>query len=233
MIHLLAAAGRFNASTLTAAAQALAKDRPDAWGIAFCHGSRLEWLHSHPAPTPELAEAPSPGSDADYVALADLRTDMAMLAIHSGSRTLSRREVQPFARREPLQSLAFCNLGRIAHPELLDPGPRAAESADPGEKLFLHLANRLDPEKPVESCESILADMKDETGVCFTLMCPDWLLVGLKQTTAEPAPLWKGRGDLLLVLASQPVSDISGVGNWAPLSGNTVMAVTRQPRELL
>lgn len=233
MTHLLVTAGRFTASNLTAAAQALVKDKPEAWGIAFCHGNRLEWLHSPPAPVADPNEPARPGSDADYSGLDDLRTDMALLAIHSGCRLLSRREVQPFIRREPLRSWAFCNLGRIEHPELLDTGPRAAETQTPDERLFLHLIERLDPEKPVESAESIIADLKGETAVCFALMCPQWLLFGLKQTAAEQPRLWKGRGDLLLVLASEPVADIPGVGKWTPVVGNIVMAVTRQPKELL
>jgi len=233
LIHLLAAAGRFTASTLTAAAESIVSGPPAAWGIAYCHGGRLEWLHSALAPANDTAEEARPGTDADYSALADLRTDMAMFVIHSDTRIVSRREIQPFARREPLRAWAFCNLGRIEHPELLDTGPRAAETADPGEKFFLHLLDRLNPDQPVESAESILAGMSEETAVRFALMCPEWLLIGLRQRPDAATPLWKGRGDLLLVIASQPVSNLPGVSHWAQLTGDAVLAVTRQPRELL
>lgn len=252
MIHLICTAGRFTASTLIAGAQTLVQNRTAAWGIAFCHGSRLEWLHTALAHPADTSDPTTPQTDADYSALADLRTDMAMLVLHSGANPVTRRDIQPYARREPTRAWAFCNLGRIEHPERLDPGSRVAETPDPGERLFLHLLNRLDTGSPgaasrptdvadatspgllpVEAAESALAEMPDETAIGFTLMCPEWLLIGLRQPPTAPPQLWKGRGDQLLVIASQPVSGLTGASNWIPLAGNTVMAITRQPRELL
>jgi len=234
MTGFFAAAGRLGASTLVTAADALAgiaagtttsegEESAGAWGVAYCHGSRLEWLRSTRAPRadPEC-----------YSLLGELRTDMAMFCAQSGPERLSQRGVQPFVRREPTQAWAFCNLGSVAHPERLDSGPRVAEGADPGELLFLHLINRLDSGNPAGSAEATLAALTDETDLRFVLMCPEWLLAGIQNAPDQP-PLWQGRGSLLFLLASQPVPDLPGVESWGPVAESQVLTITRERRELL
>ncbi|MEO0080133.1 MAG: hypothetical protein ABIK44_05605 [candidate division WOR-3 bacterium] len=230
MAVLLAAAGRFKMEWLKTTAETLASKEsketsaepaaiptPGGWGVAYCYGNRLESLRSnrHWQLDPDFAQLP------------EIKTDMAMLYLHGPGTRLGPREVQPFVRFEQGQFWAFSHLGTITTQDRLDTGNRLPDSNSLSEKYFLHILEGLSLEDIPGSVAARQKLLSQEPSLSFCLMRSDLMIVScLFREKSAPGRLWFSRSELLLVMASQPIPSGS------PLSSGSLIAITRQRREI-
>lgn len=196
---------------------------PGNWGIAYCYGTRLEALRSpHP-----------PQRDPEFDKLTELRTDVACLWAESGV-VHGVRELQPFLRRDSGRVWAFCHFGQVLRPEQLDVDGRIVDSQSPSERLFLYVLNRLDQEQPMESVAAALGELVGETALSFWLMSTDLVLVASwhgDETQDGEGVLWMGKAELVRYVTSRPLPNVAEV-SWERLPAKTVLAITRERREL-
>ncbi len=207
--------------------EAVAGSTPDplagAWGIAWCYGDRVESIRSN---RPH-------NSDPEFSKLAELRSDMALICLHPPVSRLKPREVQPFIRKEPAATWAFFHFGHISHPELLDTGNRLPDGPSASERYFLHILNRLDLNKPVESVQAALQPLRDETALAFVLMSPQIAIISSGTAAINPPArrIHLGRGELLRLVAPERLTTFENV-RWEVMPAGQTIVVLRERRAI-
>lgn len=223
-----AAAGKFDAEWLVRAAlssgstsETKADVLVNAWGLAYCHGNRLESIRVNRARDGE----------GEIARLAEIKTDMALFYLHDREELTSPRLVQPFIRKETGANWAFCYLGELQKPERFISPVRYPDSSDPGELFFMYVLDRLDPAHPVESIESLLAQVTGELGISFALLSPDMLIVA-HPGASDNIRVWWGRGDLVRMFSSVYPGEIYGI-DWVEITSRSVFVISRQRRSII
>ncbi|UCG42380.1 MAG: hypothetical protein JSU73_10975 [candidate division WOR-3 bacterium] len=224
---IAAAAGKFGIDLLIGAALQMTRDEPDgelrSWGLAYCYGNRLE------AAKVGLGAGQKP----DLERLADVRTDMAVLALGL-SNEQETPVLQPLLRKEKKQTWAFCSGAGLPRPEGLDTGRLRPQGDSVQELLFLHLLSRLKSEDPVGSVRTTLEAMDVEAGLVFLLLGAEVLVAARWIGTAQPeekSEMWLGQGPLLRIVAPTPLRELERV-EWGKLGNRSVMAITRLRRPI-
>lgn len=224
---IAAAAGKFDIDLIIRAAVQMTKDEPHrklrSWGLAYCYGNRLE------AAKVGLDAGQQPG----FEKLADVRTDMAVLALGLTSEQ-EAPVLQPLLRKEKKQMWAFCSGAGLPRPETLDTGRLRPQGESTQELLFLHLLSRLKVEDPVKSVRTTLEAMEVEAGLSFLLLSADMLVVACWNGASQPegeSELWFGQGPLLRIVAPTPLRELERV-EWGKLGDRSVVAVSRLRRPI-
>lgn len=222
---LVGAAGRIPVNSLVRAAVDVAGTDAavGGWGVAYCYGNRLETKKSVNPCT----------QDPEFALVPEIRTDMALLCIGGEKNQSYQREVRPYTRREVGHTWAFCHYGTVRHPDRLDTGGRITDSANPSERLFLHLLNRVSLQDPVESATRALEALGEEPALSFCLLSADMMLVGSWHDDAPETSdrLWAGEGLLVRYFCSKPVETLDDV-SWEQMPNRTILALMRTRREL-
>jgi hypothetical protein len=222
---IAAAAGKFDIDLLIRAAVQMTKDESHrklrSWGLAYCYGNRLE------AAKVGLDAGQEPG----FEKLADVRTDMAVLALGLTSEQ-ETPVLQPLLRKEKKQMWAFCSGAGLPRPETLDTGRLRPQGDSTQELLFLHLLSRLKEEDPVRSVRTTLEAMDVEAGLSLLLLSTDMLVVARWTGAPEPGDksgMWLGQGPLLRIAAPTPLRELERV-EWGKLGDRSVVAISRLRR---
>lgn len=227
MGNLLAAAGRFDTNWLVSTALSSsgltdgANVPGSAWGIAYCHGNRLESLRVHRAR--EMTN--------EFTRLAEIKTDMLGFYLHEHSELPSPRLVQPFFCREAGLNWAFCHMGTISHPERLLHPARVPDGPDPSELFFMYTLDHFKADQPIESMQSMLTQLTEEPELSCVMITPDMMVVAhwVKEGEGTAFKLWQGKGELLRVFTTLPPFEVPGV-EWNEVANHSVTVIFRERR---
>lgn len=219
-------AGRFRAELVrTIAGHVMETDAGKActrWRMAWCYGTLLQ---SADGGTNRRGRF-------DLRGLEEIKTDMALLRFEPD---VPGRARQPLVRRDRTGPWAFCHDGAVRRPDLLDPGNRVADSADPSERLFLHVLGRFDREDPAESLRAIHEALPAEPEQSLVLMNPDVLVASCWRQEPEGGAagpeLWLGHSKLLRLLAPFRLEGLEQA-TWSQMPNRNIVALTRLRHEL-
>jgi len=226
MGRFFAAAGRFKMEWLISVVfQPGKKLSSDAqiggdWGMAYAHGNRLEILHVRSGKT-------EPGI---LKTLTEIKTDMALIYQDLSLDAPRQNRLPPYSRYEAGTSWTFCYTGKITRPELLFPNwQRTPGGLSIGELLFAYVYDRFDPNQPVESLNTVLTQLRQESELSFCLMAPEFLAIACRTDgrTDNQSRLWLGRGELLRIICSGNVQDLPDI-HWEPVPAEQLIFIRRQ-----
>ncbi len=221
MATFFAAAGKFTLDWLVniGVQSVVPESERGGWGFVYCYGNRLEVVRP----------ARNRDGGTDLAQLIDIKTDMAMLYIYSREEMANPRAFQPLYRADIGGGWAFCNIGRLRHPERLARDIRLMTGDEPDELLFMYLIERLNPQDPVGSLNETLGQLVDESELNFALLSPDMLIFSFWSNPAGAARVkfWMGKGELLRVITSVFMPDLPGI-NWNELPSGSVTVIRRE-----
>jgi predicted glutamine amidotransferase len=234
---MIAAVGRFRMQDLARALELMAsnanpghdhefRSRGSAfshdcgWGAAWLDGDRLE---SH-------RSAKSCLEDPGFSALESIETRMALLhARRTPDRaTIAIENSHPFVVDYGGRRWAFCHNGTMEDPSQLssDPALEPVGSTD-SEILFHHILSLLDTARRGHSLAEIMSALTRFTCLNCFLAADDGVTVYAGTPADTPRPryyaLWKGTGDGLTVVSSEPLRRPSL--SWEPIPDGESLAL--------
>ncbi|GEM_PF-976188 len=192
------------------------------WGLAYCHGNRLETVRMHHKKT----ESSVP----NLASLKEIKTDMALAYQHHPAELLTPFQVQPLVRREKGENWAFCYAGLLNHPKKMFPNwQKIPDGVSAGELLFVFVFDHFRVDNPVESLTELWKQIPDERELAFCLLTARMMVIFCQLDTRNDnqARLWLGQGELLRVICSGSIPDLPDIV-WEKLPEEHVIYIQRE-----